>query len=241
MGSSFEERGAFELGDLPSPRVLKRPPSYSDSYYILGGGPRTPPRLESVSSIPSIQQTPQAQPPPGPRISLFFIKSAIHLFFISIFETIFFFYYVSVTENQGILTTIDTYYTPIVNSCPNWSPLAKEFLYTLLTQNQTYADIILQGQSGLTQRNQHNRSLFEKSLGASGFCFGIVLLGSMWLRVKEVPVRWWVVYLENISMVVLLGLYEYFFFRVIIYNYGTLSTPELNEHLVKGVFDCVSP
>lgn len=235
----------FELGDLPqTPPRLKRPPSYSDSYYVLGAA-RTPnadsfPSLASINSPVPIEQThPVASAVPGPRIHLFFIKSAIHVFFISIFETIFFFYYVSVTENAGILSTIDTYYKPFINTCPNWSPAAKEFLLALLTANQTIQHIEQKGEAGLAARNAANLRLLEQSLGASGFCLGIVVLGSLWLKVKDIPVRWWVVYLENISMVVLLGLYEYFFFRVIIYNYGTLSTPELNEHLVKGVYDCI--
>ena len=242
---------SFELGELPAitpaspslqtPPRLKRPPSYSDSYYVLGG----PLRLESATNLlspPADQQTVASleATPIGPRIQLFCIKSAIHLLFISMFETIFFFYYVSVTENNGILATINTYYKPFINTCPAWPPLVKEALYQTLTYNGTYEEILAKGTAGFSAVAAGNRRLFEQSLAASGVCFAIVLVGSCWLRFKEIPVRWWVVFGENISMVVLLGLYEYFFFRVIIYNYGTLSTPELNEYLVKGVYDCVS-
>jgi hypothetical protein len=242
---------SFELADIPSTStqkpnlVLKRPPSYSDSYYILNG-PRT-----SSSSSPTVDlmslckeeeegHVPVTSLPVAPRIYLFFIKSAIHLFLISIFETLFFFQYVSITENNGILKTIDTYYTPLVNTCPSWNNVTKEVLYAFLTQGNEYNLIVSEGDLGKANRDSMNQRLLGESLGASGLCFGIVLIGSLWLLCKKIPVRWFVVFLENISMVIILGLYEYFFFRVIIYNYGTLSTPELNAYLVKGIYDCIT-
>ncbi len=224
----------FELSDLPSPKpLLKRPPSYSDSYYILNGGPRTPPTLGPIQEEPM-------PVPVAPRIYLFFIKSAIHLFLISVFETIFFFQYVSVTENNGILKTIDTYYTPLVNTCPSWNNVTKGIIYSFLTQGNDYTLIVSEGDLGKANRDSANQSLLGESLIASGICFAGVLGGSIWLLRKKIPVRWSVVFLENISMVILLGVYEYFFFRVIIYNYGTISTPELNAYLVKGIYDCVT-
>ena len=235
---------SFEMADIPSsstPRpLLKRPPSYSDSYYVLNG-PRTNSSL-STDLVPLREEldVPVVSLPVAPRVYLFFIKSAIHLFLISIFETLFFFQYVSVTENNGILKTIDTYYTPFVNTCPSWNNVTKEVLYAFLTQGNEYNFIVSEGELGKAERAAKNQTLFGQSLGASGLCFGIVLIGSLWLLCKKIPVRWSVVFLENISMVVILGLYEYFFFRVIIYNYGTLSTPELNAYLVKGIYDCIT-
>jgi hypothetical protein len=41
--------------------------------------------------------------------------------------------------------------------------------------------------------------------------------------------------------VLLLGLYELFFFRTIIYNYDTLSTAELNQYIVDGLARCANP
>jgi hypothetical protein len=235
----------FELADLPSlqtPKpILKRPPSYSDSYYILNAGPRTPSVPDLIPSQQHRENEQQKETiPVAPRFYLFCIKSAIHLFLISVFETIFFFQYVSVTENNGILKTIDTYYTPFVDTCPNWSNETKQIIYSFLTQGNEYSLIVSEGDLGKAERDQENMSLLGESLAASGICFVIVLGGSLWLLCKKIPVRWSVVFVENISMVLLLGLYEFFFFRFIIYNYGTLSTPELNAYLVKGIYDCVS-
>jgi hypothetical protein len=39
--------------------------------------------------------------------------------------------------------------------------------------------------------------------------------------------------LDNVCMILLLGLYEYFFFRTIIYRYQSLSDSELDGNIVR--------
>jgi hypothetical protein len=229
---------------IDSPKPLKRPPSYSDSYYILGGPhshtelvsvEKGKPEIQSpvVATVPTVPTVPVA-----PRIYLFGIKSAIHIFLISVFETVFFFKYVSITENTGILKTINTYYTPLISNCSSWTPEQKDFLEYILTQDMNYTETEKQGEISKFYRNKYNEKLLWESLGASGICLGLILLGASLMKWKKVPVRWLVVFGENLSMVILLGLYEYIFFQYIIYNYNTLSTPELNAYLLKGFYDC---
>ena len=45
--------------------------------------------------------------------------------------------------------------------------------------------------------------------------------------------------MEHISFVTLLGAYEYFFFRTIIYRYSTISTDEINQYIFDGVYQCL--
>lgn len=222
-------------------KPLRRPPSYSDSYFILGG-PRTPELKSTLDPLPNIKEESLEKQkiniPIAPRVYLFLIKSAIHIFLISVFETIFFFKYVSITENQGILKTINTYYQPIISNCSSWTPSQKEFIEYLLTQDLNYTEVEQSGLESEILRQKYNRNLLWESLSASGICLGIVCLGAGWMAWKKVPVRWFVVFGENLSMVILLGLYEYIFFQYIIYNYDTLSTPELNAYLLKGFYEC---
>jgi hypothetical protein len=180
---------------------------------------------------------PQASPWPR-RIGVFLLKSSLHVFLISVFETLFFFSYVSVTENNGIVKTIDVYYEPIRTSCPSWGNLTKWALYEVLEQSDV-PSIDAMAVVAQSQRNQYNTLLLHKSLAVSGVClglFGAVALAG-WLKRIQIP--WPGLLVENVMMVVLLGLYEYFFFRAIIYNYETLSTQELNAHIVDGLWDCV--
>lgn len=231
----------FSVSTPPeSPVALRRPPSYSDSFFVLHGQGSIN-RRSSVSSDEDdlLQRLLQAQNVPvAPRIHLFFIKAAIHIFLVSIFETIFFFQYVSQRENNGVLQTINTYYEPIVQSCPNWNNQTKAFIFELL-QALKYQNVELEGDVGKANRLANNQALLGNSLIGSGVCFAVLLGGTGYLTYKKTPVRWWVIVVENISMVVMLGLYEYIFFHFIIYNYGTISTPELNAYIVKGLVNCV--
>jgi hypothetical protein len=169
---------------------------------------------------------------------LFLIKSAIHIFLISVFETIFFFQYVSISENNGILKTINTYYQPLISNCSGWTPVEKTVIENFLTQDMNYTVIEQNGILAKNERNISNSILLYKSLSSSGICLVCILIGGGYLRWKQIPVRWSVVFGENLSMVILLGLYEFIFFQYIIYNYSTLSTPELNAYLLKGFYEC---
>lgn len=224
---------------------MRRPPSYSDSYVVLSGGVG----LAPLVTVPSIQSIPDAFVPEPPlaqtnswnrRISIFVLKSSIHVFLISLFETVFFFEYVSVSENNGILKTINTYYGPLQESCYGWPNSTKWLIQEFLDLefNQTIVDA--ESQEAITNRTQFNRFLLHESLSVSAICFVVFSTLAAFLKWYQVPVPWKEVLVENLMMVVLLGLYEYFFFRKIIYNYDTLSTPELNAYILDGLWACTS-
>lgn len=226
---------------------IKRPPSYSDSYLVLGDGLVTPldlasytPRPPTNEDIIGFEQSPTPQPSVWPRrIGIFLLKSSFHVFLISVFETVFFFTYVSVTENAGILKTIDTYYEPVVQSCPGWGNLTKWFLEELFLYEVNVSLIDSQAEEALAGRESFNHRLLLESLGVSGGCLGLFVFVVLVLKGLKVKIPWSGILVENTFMVSLLGLYEYFFFRRIIYNYDTLSTQELNAHIVDGLWKCV--
>jgi hypothetical protein len=172
------------------------------------------------------------------KVSLIIIKASIHIFFISIFETAFFFAYVSVYENSGIISTINTYYEPIKNSCQNWSYETKELLYEILQREINITEIDQSAQIGETQRTLYNKSLLNESQIISAVFMGLMIIVASYLCVKRVHVPWLGIIIENIILVVLLGLYEYLFFRAIIYKYNTISTPELNAYIMDGLWSC---
>jgi hypothetical protein len=214
---------------------LKRPPSYSDSFFILG---REALMKEEQKSSFKEEEIVTVKAPLAPRISLFFIKSAIHIFLISVFETIFFFKYVSVNENNGIMKTINTYYQPLIANCGSWSNQTKEFIDYILINDVNITIINSNSISANINRLNYNNTLLEQSLLASGICLVLSVIGGSYLFWKKTPVRWRVVIGENVSMVLLLGLYEWLFFRYIVYNYDTLSTAELNSYIVNGLYSC---
>lgn len=238
--------------------TLRRPPSYSDSFFILHGaaehsvqtqgslnGGRSRASTESDEGQTLLRQLLQQvrtrqteQLPMAPRAYLFFIKSAIHIFLVSVFETIFFFQYVSKREDNGVLDTINTYYLPLVDTCPSWSNETRQVI-SILLKDIDYRQIEASGSLSNANRHIDNQGLLNDSLVSSAVCFVFMVGGMMLLMKKKVPVRWWVIGVENISMVVLLGIYEYLFFSFVIYKYATISTPELNSYIVKGLASCV--
>jgi galactose-1-phosphate uridylyltransferase len=67
-------------------------------------------------------------------------------------------------------------------------------------------------------------------------CTGAALYGK-WQQWK---VPWVRMIAENLSFVLILGLYELFFFKTIIYNYDTMSSAQLNRYIVDGLAQCAS-
>lgn len=205
-----------------------------------------PSPLETFSiqrpDVPEIQEIPTVVSRPWSHaIVLFVMKGCIHIFCISGFETLFYFLYVSQSENQGILTTINTYWKPILNDCAHWGNLTREVLYEILSTELNKTTIDARGDQATRDRLAYNGYLLHWSISYSGICLGAFLVTVGIVYWKCIPVPWKRLFAESLMFVVLLGLYEYFFFRTIIYNYDTLSTPELNQYLVDGAFQCLLP
>lgn len=218
-------------------KIIARPSSYSESFIDVER------ELEPVPlTLLSIQQLDIPDIPDIPKktnFANFIVKSSIHLFLISVFETIFFFTYVAGKEDNGIEGTIDTYYTPIKKSCPSWSNTTRWIVYEILSSGQEIQKITSAGINSYNSRMKINSYLLYYSL-ASSFIFltilGIVVGGLIYRGSK---IKWIKTISENVMMVLLLGLYEYIFFMTIIYNYNSISTNELNSYIVNGIYDCV--
>ena len=226
---------------------MKRAPSYSDSFLILNSGSTIdlqPLMFPDIPDTPAEIQKQQAvqRRPFAVLCFLLTFKGSFHLLLISGFETLFYFLYVNNSENAGILNTINTYYQPLVANCQEtWGNATKWFVRQLLIYeiNQTLVD-----QAGVTtaaSRKSYNHSLLIWSSMYSVICFGICGVVTGFVVWKKWPVPWKRMMLENLVFVLILGLYEFFFFRTIIYNYDTLSTAELNMYIVNGLAHCAKP
>ena len=84
------------------------------------------------------------------------IKGSLHILFISAFETLFYFLYISQSENQGIISTINTYYSPLINSCKKWNNITKDIIGELLILEVNKTQIDKDGSNAFEQRSQFN-------------------------------------------------------------------------------------
>jgi hypothetical protein len=198
-----------------------------------------PPQLEDLQED-LIPVQPQADARGrAERCTVFAFQGSLHILFISAFETAFYFLYVNRSENAGILGAINTYYEPLIAGCADsWSNTTKAVVEALLTQELDVPAIDAAGAASAAARAAYNHDLLVwssmYSVIAAGLCGALAGLA----RWKGWHVAWGRVVLENILFVGILGLYEAFFFRTVIYNYETLATPELTRYIVDGLASC---
>ena len=226
----------------------KRPPSYSDSYYILNGDPLIP---LNVSLTVESQVEPQAKEPLVQDITpkrkanyftlvRFTLKGSLHLLFISSFESIFYFLYVSVSEDAGIFSTINAYYSPLLQSCSTWSNTSRIILKDILSLGVNQTTLDSEGAMAAQNRYIYNSGLRQTSLIYSLVFLAVSVCMVILIKVKRIPIHWQRLFSEHMSFVLLLGLYEYFFYRTIIYKYATISTAELNKYIIDGLYQCLT-
>ena len=220
---------------------LKRPPSYSDSLFFLPSEPLEPLLIPSRQQL-QIQEQQQSQhnefgirPIPYTNAEIWYnrcMSFLFHISLISLFETIFFFQFISVSEDSGLQKTLDGYITSILTSCIYWSPnqtiLVNDILSVLINTTEVteaYEAAVLERRT-FNDRLQLQSWMYVTTLVSSSCVLGCIG--------KCVPLRlsWKRILVDNLIMVSLLGLYEFLFFRTIIYNYDTMSLPELNQFIV---------
>jgi hypothetical protein len=221
------------IGSLNALDQRSVPPSPRSSAYFSAPG----------TKMPKNTHEPLLRKNRGPCVMCFLLtfKLSFHLFLISGFETIFYFLYVNRTEDAGILKTIDAYYQPIVANCTeNWSNTTKWIVSQLLQNlvNQTQIDEA--GYNADFQQSAYNQKLLNISILYSGVCLLMCTGAALYGKWQQWKVPWVRMITENLSFVLILGLYELFFFKTIIYNYDTMSSAQLNRYIVDGLAQCAS-
>jgi hypothetical protein len=237
---------------------LGRPPSYSDSFLVSGPNPTSFFLKDlSTSALAVCQESKDATTQTdleggqgsvasgrlgkrflGVNFGPIFKRTGsflFHVWLISIFETVFFFAFISKSEDQGILKTVDHYIFSVTNACSQWSPNTTAFVNEILPALVNSSDIATEASQALTQRNATNEKLLIQAW--------MYVVGIASLLVGAGAVAWWKrlltrrnvvkILLENFGLVALLGIYEFVFFRTIIYNYEALSASEISGDAIQ--------
>jgi hypothetical protein len=160
------------------------------------------------------------------------ISLTAHICLISLFETLFFFQYVSVSEDTGLLNAIDGYVDSIAHGCAALPGPITADIRALVTDLVPLANVSLAATQAAQTRAAYNHTLLVRSWsyfgGLLGVCVGLIGL-ARW-RKYRIHIRRMVA--ENLALVGLLGIYEYVFFRTIVYNFTTLSHAELTWKVI---------
>ena len=216
---------------------IRRPPSYSDSLLFLPDRPLPPLRTEPLLS-PRTDIDEFIQPLTGrtftPAETWYnrLIGFAFHITLIGLFETVFYFQFISVAEDGGVQKTVDGYVNGILSSCNGWSPNTTLFVEEVLSLLLNTSQVAQQDQIARSARDSWNRDLQIQA-----WCYVASLASVLTITVlighqASLRLAWKRILLENAIMVTLLGIYEFVFFRTIIYNYQSITLPELNSFLV---------
>jgi hypothetical protein len=206
---------------------LLRPPSYSDSFLILQTSQQKPQPAPLSVPISAIR----------PRFDFAWwyekiVSLFIHISLIALFETVFFFHFISKSEDSGLLKTVDGYVDDIADSCAAWPANVTVAVRDVLQMFVSPQNVSLAASVAAAGRNHYNSQLqMQAWLYFAGLTSLTAVMSAVAL-LRKMKFHWRRVILENIAMVALLGIYEFIFFRTIIYNYVSLSMPEIDEHIV---------
>lgn len=234
-GSSYQDLTEMEsLPQLSPSRRIPRPASYSDSFFILSPNTIQVNLTGSVNSIPL--STPITQPEPQPQPSRTITKLlsvGTHITLIGIFETVFYFQFISKSEDGGIQNTINQFLQGTLQQCASWPANTTALIADLvaLAVNET---AVAQAALAATQgRQQANGQLqLQAWMYVLVLSFALMVAG-LTARSRGHRINWHEIVIDNIVLVILLGAYEAFFFETIIYRYQSLTLPELEQSILQ--------
>jgi hypothetical protein len=226
--------------------MAKRPPSLSDSFlYLAERGTLEPlhvPLRDSVEvAIINAVDSAVDEEPKTDGVNRceqgveYVLRFLFHLTLISVFETVFFFLYVSRDEDGGILQATNYYTNAIINSCSGMPASESTAINNLLEPYINGSSLIDAGAAAATQRSSINYALMRQSyvyIGGLGAAMAVVVAFGLYKRYR---ISWLYIIGENLVFVTLLGLYEYMFFQTIIKRYSPESPAEISAGLVKGM------
>lgn len=224
------------------PRRFGRPISYSESHIHL------PRQMPLISSIPSVQSfssfeiepespplTPEPKTPPWtPFLYNWALQSLFHLTLISLFETLFFWHFVSVTEDNALIGLVDHYIQNTLNGCAAMTPSQRAITTDMLDLfiNQTLTSS--RGVAAAIQRANYNDGLLRNSwLYFGGLAIAVVSLAGTTKFCG--PIKWRALLIDNLVLILMLGAYEWMFFSTVVLKYQAISMPELDQRVIAKI------
>lgn len=263
MRTTAELRGSLNA-IVSAAHKLRRPPSLSESFAWTPENVERAqrqsasthsldllvvPELEGAASATSRQVSPRLPPPTAPTppqrsateiaTVRMILKLIFHITLISMFESVFFFLYVSDLENNGLQTTVAGFITDAVNVCQNFTTVERDIANAVLNTYINSTAVIASGNAMTAARAAQNARLNTQSWIYVGGLSGVFLatVAAAWLR--RVPIAWKSLLFENFAMVALLAVYEYMFFSTVIFPYAPLSGQEIARNAVEDLHaDC---
>jgi hypothetical protein len=233
---------------ISSQKRLRRPPSLSESFawepenVLRATASNTSLDLMMAPATSPQTLTPQTSPQTlekatkclcnETKVLNYVLRFLFHITLISIFESVFFFLYISKLEDNGINNTVGTFVSNAVSVCENFTEPERTITNDVLSLFLNSSIIIQQGNDAFSTRTAINKVLFSRSWIYVGGLGGIFTLLTIVALLRKVHIKWKKLVLENICLVLMLAAYEYTFFSTVIFPYDPITGPEIARNAV---------
>ncbi len=160
------------------------------------------------------------------------LRFNLHLLLVALFETLFFWLYVSQSEDAALVGLVNSYTNGVFASCANMTPAALNLTNSVFNALVDQKAVDRAGALAAADRAAYNRDLLSKTwfyVGGLGILFVAQAAGA---RLYRVAVPWRHLVGENVALVVLLGLYEWMFFHTVVFRYHSITPAELDRMVV---------
>ena len=160
------------------------------------------------------------------------LRFALHLTLIGAFETLFFWLYVSKSEDTALTTLINGYVDGAIAGCQNLTGSQRAEASVIIATLFNATAINAAGIIAAADRTIYNDALLRNSwlyCSAIAFLFTAIAAGA---RFRRIPIKWSHVIGENMALVALLGVYEIMFFRTVVFRYRATTMEELDQIVV---------
>lgn len=243
----FEHIDVIDAVPTPTP---KRPTSYSESFAKTPANfnrvaSNLEPMLASIRSVGNLQSPQTTLPLPKPRkrkrdlVLEMYLRFSFHLTLIALFESTFFIFYLSNFLSSGLISRIDYYINVVSQSCVHFTEVEIQIVDSILNYvGLNVSAIIATGNAAEENRISQNVqvqlhswffavTLFVMFIGGVAF---VVLLRKV-LK-DNILIPWKEILLENIALVMLLALLEYTYFNLVVFQFTTISTAEIDLTII---------
>jgi hypothetical protein len=210
---------------------LRRPPSLSESDAL---SPENVQRVKHTRLF--VQEQEQEQPDCLERFErpfiLYSLRFTFHITLISVFESIFFFFYVSTLENNGINNTINYFVSGAVKVCSNWTDWEQAAVNDIISPWINVTDIQESAVTVAATRLAANARLLRISWVYVGIFGTLFTAATLYAKIRKMNVRWCRLVAENLAMVFMLAFYEFLFFTTIITPYSPITAEEIEINAI---------
>jgi hypothetical protein len=208
---------------------------------------RTPPDIEGSTNW-TILTTPPS-PPSDDEVTEPFtsflhrwsLRFSVHVTLIALFETLFFWVFVSKKEDASLIGLVNDYAGELLSQCDSMNTSQRIVFMDIVDQFINQTQVASQGAAAAAARGLANGALLTNSWVYFGSL--VVLTGGLaaGAKYRRLPVHWRQLVYENLCLIIVLGIYEYMFFSTVVYPYQSISQPELDRMLLTEIDVSCSP